>query len=251
MASSLCCNPIHVDDEIIDMELEEVWEIHRSRSKSRGAAKRGKPKLKLLGGRGVNGRGLSLTRNGSGEKKKTAQMRSMNHRSMSTGRMMGDDNKTMRGKYANKKYHSDRHRGGRGKDNKKVSISKYVEKIELQQKKPGTPAGRRGAGPPIQRRGRSNSRSRFDIARDARSRSRSLSKNRFSTIHIHGSYDEHSVRSKGSKASRGSKGRIRSLFRRKKQSRNDDDEWSSGSGSFEMEDDETIDTRRGFFSNFR
>jgi len=35
MSGMLCCNPINVDDDIDDMELEDVWELQRSRSRSK------------------------------------------------------------------------------------------------------------------------------------------------------------------------------------------------------------------------
>mmetsp|Transcript_12515 Transcript_12515/g.15418 ORF Transcript_12515/g.15418 Transcript_12515/m.15418 type:complete len:86 (+) Transcript_12515:186-443(+) len=75
---SLCCYPImHVDDEIIDMQLEEIWEGHRRRGKSRArGAERGRQNLKFLGGNAQSGRnrqsgrGKNLTRSASGDKKK-------------------------------------------------------------------------------------------------------------------------------------------------------------------------------------
>jgi hypothetical protein len=33
MDAFVCCNPIHVDDEQIDIDLEEIWELQRQKSK--------------------------------------------------------------------------------------------------------------------------------------------------------------------------------------------------------------------------
>ncbi len=98
MTSSICCNPIIFDDELIDMELEETWEMHRLRSQSQGQEARGKVKVKKVNQNWKNGRGLSEPREprnvssgGGGEipGHRLKQMRAM--RSMSAGRMMREE----------------------------------------------------------------------------------------------------------------------------------------------------------------
>ena len=49
MSSLMCCNPIHVDDEEIDMELEQVWDLQRKRSNGgRGPSTARKGRINLL-----------------------------------------------------------------------------------------------------------------------------------------------------------------------------------------------------------
>ena len=100
MSSTLCCNPIDVDDEIIDRELEEVWEIQRTRSRNRGeraerggGTSRGRPKLKILAGNNLKrGRNLSISRDHIVDDSRYSFTRKKMYdkRSMSTGRMKDD-----------------------------------------------------------------------------------------------------------------------------------------------------------------
>ena len=168
----MCCNPIHVDDEQIDMELEEIWEMQRQRSKGgRGTSSQRKGRIGFLRGN-KNRRGFSLTRKSS---KGSAVMSDMDQgRPMSTGRGRG------------KTEFADNPRGGRSRSpwgrrhDRKVSINKFVEKIETA---PKMPSGRsRGRGRSIQRdirtgRGRSTSTMSQGIVKQ-RTRSWSLGRRR-------------------------------------------------------------------------
>ena len=131
-----------------------------------------------------------------------------------------------------------------GPRDRKVAISKYVEQIELQERSERLDK-RSGIAPPIQRRSRSNSMSQMERARHARSRSNS--RNRFSTVHLHNSFDEEESQTKGRKIKR-----FFSFRRRKKDKRDDyddEDDWSSSSDS--SDDDDYSDDGGGFFSAFR
>ncbi len=243
MTSSLCCNPITFDDEMIDMELEEVWELQRTRSRDRQgeASKRGRQKLKLLGNsdRKVR-RGLSISRDPMAEGR-SSQMKSLGSkrlpkRSMSTGRMGGDrglkKDRSMNGRFKST-------RSNMGRDNKKVSISKYVEKIELQERQK-----RNGIAPPIQRRVRSNSmtRAQYDHGNGGYE-----DKNRFNTVHLYDRYEEPEQQEY-------SKPRRKFSFRRRKKEKkyqmDSREEWSSSSESEDDEDDFS-EERGGFFAAFR
>ncbi len=132
----MCCNAIHVDDEEIDMQLEEVWELQRKRSK---AGKGGKPKggINLLRGN-KNRRGFSLTRNkGSGNSSKNGSLTLMGRgrRSLSVGRggFIDDDDG-----FSPKPRRS---RSPWGRRNKQVSINKLVEKIDTKPVRPGSRGG--------------------------------------------------------------------------------------------------------------
>ena len=175
--SVLCCNPIHVDDETNDQELEEIWEYQRNKN----MANTNQPKK---GGKRRFGMGRRKPPPTSAQ----APMRNAGRRSQSVGRM----GRNKRGNFQDDRDDDDdddnfnirsnsvgRGRGrGRGKaprpgglrpDNKRVSISRYVERIDIPPPGPRKPS----IAPPMSRQ-RSRSRS---IVR-ARSRSRSNSRGR-------------------------------------------------------------------------
>lgn len=173
MDRTLCCNPIHVDDDQIDMELEEVWELQRSRSKGgRGTGSKRRGRLNIL--KGGNRRGFSLNRNRSKNNSSPVQVPRAGSRPMSTARgarayggvaaVGSRDQDTARGR--------SRSPWGRKKE-RKVSISRYVEKIETNPKQRGQQQrprsrGRSSIAAPIQRADRS-------VASTSRNRSRSWS----------------------------------------------------------------------------
>ena len=125
----MCCNPIHVDDEQIDMELEEIWDIQRKRSKNlRAKAGQNRPgRMQLLKGNN-NRRGFSLSRGRSRSKDRGGRNTVMG-RTTSGGRG---------GRSISRERGRERSRSpwGRKKD-RKVSINKYVEKIETAPKRLG------------------------------------------------------------------------------------------------------------------
>ena len=86
MAAAICCNPLDLDDENIDMELEELWELQRAKGRNRGHSDKSTPKLT-----GKAGRTLSIARDqrsGRDRERRGAQMRLMsNRRANSNGRM--------------------------------------------------------------------------------------------------------------------------------------------------------------------
>lgn len=145
MASYLSCGcaPMEPDPELIDMDLEELFENQRS----------GRPSMRMQ--KGMRGRGR-------GKQKSRMRSLSKGRRSNSRGRSLkerfGKNDDWGRDDYDDEE---ERHLGFGGrreslakrlsgksngkKDNsKKVSISKYVEKIELQQRNPRAPSRRHG-----------------------------------------------------------------------------------------------------------
>jgi len=176
MAGMLCCNPINVDDDIDDMELEDVWELQRSRSKSKSKSKSTKqpnktftkpknkknqmlnPKPKPI----KPNKGLSLKRvksTGVKKNKTVNNVRSVsalkartpsplsppfNARSRSTSRPRPPVSSGWGLNF------------GGGTNEKKVSISNYVEKIDYPPEKKIEGRGRPVRGPPV---GRSRSKS--------------------------------------------------------------------------------------------
>jgi len=134
MDALVCCNPIHVDDEQIDMDLEDVWELQRQRSKGgRASSSQRKGRINFLRGN-KNRRGFSLTRKNTKASAPTPKTNS--RRSLSRGR--GSD------RYADEdgdRERQSRSPWGRRKD-KKVSMNKYVEKIETAPKRPGSLSSR-------------------------------------------------------------------------------------------------------------
>lgn len=149
-----CCNPIHVDDEHIDMQLEEVWELQRQRSKGgRGTTSNRQGRINFLRGN-KNRRGFSLTRNRGSEKRGGGGPMSIlgRNRSSSVGPASSflDENGSVTGRGKSK----GRSRSPWGRRKRQVSINKMVEKIET---KPFSARGRsRSAGRSI---GRGRSRS--------------------------------------------------------------------------------------------
>mmetsp|Transcript_14253 Transcript_14253/g.17997 ORF Transcript_14253/g.17997 Transcript_14253/m.17997 type:complete len:244 (-) Transcript_14253:109-840(-) len=243
MASSLCCNPIQFDDEMLDMELEEVWEVQRSKSRDRRSGddgRRGRPKKKLMGTTERKRRGLSISRDQMVGDGGSSQIMSVNRRlpkrSMSTGRMGSRGSKKDRSKHGGKSQSA---RANLGRDSKKVSISKYVERIDLQERQ-----NRNTIAPPIQRKARSNSMTRAQYE----------DKNRFNTVHLYNSFDERDPRERSRERI---KPRRRFSFRRKKKDKRQQwdemEEWSSSSSSEDEGDDysEERSTRGGFLSAFR
>ena len=269
------------DDEMLDIELEEVWQIQRTKSNARKPGNRAKKKYGPPSSRtgkyndnasSKHGRSLSMSRNrrgGGGDdnnnneddrSRRTNQMKSMN-RPMSTGRigrLGGGGRKEGDDRFRNRKDHGggSRSRGGsragsrsgsrsrhdvmkerrhhseklpnsRNNEGKKVSISKFVEKIQLQ-KKPPRP----------QQRDRSNSNYEQN--------------DRFNTIHLasnsfgddNESYDEENY-------GRKKKGLFRRFRRGKKENFDYRDDQSSSSSGSSGSDDESSEGRGGFFALFR
>ena len=288
MASSICCNPISCDNgfnsELIDIELEEVWELQRSKSRNRGGGgheMRGNPKLKKKNFGKKNSRSRSVPRDQRnhrwGGERRMGQMRTANNhrRSMSTGRMKRDGYSSEEDEPAPKLRHSRKAnsdsrirygsndgngRGGRngwnvtnlrngrknqshsgnGRKNRKVSISKYVEKIELQEKR------RQNEIPPIQRRARADSRSRNDRYSHDRQRSNSNTRTRYKLVTVQN--NAHSdMRSRS--PNDGRRRRFFNFRRRQKDRGDDESEYSSSSSSESSEDmyDEYPDYERGNF----
>lgn len=293
MASSICCNPISCDNgfdnELIDVELEELWELQRSKSRNReggGHKMRGNPKSKKMNFGNKHSRSRSVPRNPrnhrGGVERRMGQRRTVsNHRrSMSTGRLNRDEYSSEEDEPAPQLRHSRKansdafirygrnERNGRdGRDgrnsrnsrngrnltnfrngrngrnesnerkNRKVSISKYVEKIELQEK------GKHNKFPPAQRRTRADSRSRND--RYDRPRSNSNARTTLVTVHNNSHRD---VRSRS--PNNGRRRRFFNFRRRQKDNRDDESEdYYSSSSSESSEDmyDEYPDYERGNF----
>lgn len=266
MDSFVCCNPIHVDDEQIDMQLEEVWELQRQRSKGgRGAKPAGR--LSLLRGN-KNRRGFSLSRNKGSQSNRSNQAKNgsmpiMNRgrRAMSAGRggFVDDDDgfeqKPIR-----------RSRSPWGRKNRQVSINKHVEKIETKPSRTGSrgrPASRglpttrgrtRNMGSSIEPWGRSRSwslgRRKQPSERSVgivRVRSRSQEKKlhrRQQELQRKQQQQRYEDSSEEDSVYRPPRRGILSVFKRR-DSRND--EWSSSDGSYE----ESVREAGGFFSAFR
>jgi hypothetical protein len=117
MDSFICCNPIHIDDEQIDLELEEIWEMQRRRSKGGGILSSQRKRMNFFRGN-KNRRGFSLTRKGTDLPSQPMQYDA--RRPMSTGRtpqMVQEQRGRSRSPW------------GRNRS-RRVSINKYVEKIE-------------------------------------------------------------------------------------------------------------------------
>jgi len=162
MASMLCCNPINVDDDIDDMELEDVWELQRSRSKTQNTNTTTKKSKKFTGRsksksrpaeKNSKGYGLKRvkstgrkTKNPSNPRASSAlKVRSprptptkRNPRAASTGRPKPSSGWGL--SFGNEK---------------KVSISDYVEKIDYPPEKKIAGRGRQVQAPPVIRRNRS------------------------------------------------------------------------------------------------
>lgn len=154
MDSFICCNPIHIDDEQIDLELEEIWEMQRRRSRGGGALASERKRMNFFRGNN-NRRGFSLTRKSSNSSSKPMPYDA--RRPMSTGRTPQTFQK-QRGR--------SRSPWGRNRD-RRVSINKYVEKIETKPK------------PVSHTRGRSISRERRQVnSRGSGSTSNSIMKPR-------------------------------------------------------------------------
>lgn len=222
MDGTLCCNPIHVDDELIDMELEEVWEIQRNRSKGgRGTSSKRKGRLNIL--RGGARRGFSLSRNNAN---KSAPMKTTQHRSMSTGRnILGNQD---RGR--------SRSPWRRKRDSKKVSISKYVEKIELNPKQ-------RQNGQRPRSRGRDSIAGPVERIRD-RSRSWSIGRKNRMGRGRQVKMEKNIVRVRSRSTER--KSNFFGMGRRRESRHDDSYDSSSDDSSFDE-----YSTRQGFFSAFR
>ena len=163
-----CCNPLYVDDEEINMELEDIWELQRQKSK---VVKGGMNPFS----RNKNRRSFSMTRNWrSGTGLGSGSMMGRK-RSMSAGRNSFNANKLERPALSRGRSKSP-WRSGR---NRQVSINKMVERIETK---------------PFQslERGRSRGRS----LRRTPSRAESRSSNRHTGRHIERSLSIVRVRSK-------------------------------------------------------
>lgn len=241
----MCCNPIHVDDEQIDMELEEIWEMQRQRIKGgRGTSSQRKGRIGFLRGN-KNRRGFSLTRKSS-EGSVVMSDRYLG-RPMSTGRRRG------------KTEFADNPRGGRSRSpwgrrhDKKVSINKFVEKIETAPKMPSRRS--HGRGRSIQRdistgRGRSTSMTRGIVKQRTSSwslgRRKAKSERNIGIIRVRSRSKEKYGRQMARPPkyydpppNTGFFGR----FGRGGQDRRDDESWSSSESS--------EDGGGGFFSGFR
>ena len=212
MNSLVCCNPIHVDDEQIDMDLEDVWELQRQRSKGgRGTNSERRGRLNFLRGSGSsNRRGFSLTRNKS--QSRSAPMENMNNRRpMSTGKARVGRLSRSRSPWGRK-------------GDKKVSINKYVEKIETKPVRPMSRGRRRQIATPIQRR-------------PSRSRSWSLGRRKANNERNVGIVR---VRSRSKERQKSLARPEQRQHRRFQQSFDDDDD-----------DDEPRQKRKGIFGRFR
>lgn len=162
MASGmLCCSPINVDDDIDDMELEDVWELQRSRSRSK-AIKETKTKKKKSGAReklenknSKNSKNYALTRvKSTGKKNKKAPL-PMRGRSSSVAR--GRPPAVAIAKVHPRSASTGRKGWGMPSfgNEKKVSISNYVEKIDYPPEELIAGRGKPMRPPPPVRRSRS------------------------------------------------------------------------------------------------
>ena len=214
--SVLCCNPINVDDDVNDKELEEIWEYQRNKNMARASQPQ------------KTGR----RRFGMGRKKPPmaaqAPMRNAGRRAQSAGRMgrnrfEDDDDSDRYNKRANSVGRLDQRRGremsrrqgGIRTQARQVSISRYVERIDIP-----PPVPKRNIAPPMSR-GRSRS-----VSVGARGRSRSRSS---------------SIGRRKPQRSR-SKKRLFGWGRKNKQKRDEgfsSDESSIGSWSADSRDDDT------------
>ena len=242
-----------LNDEILDMELEEVWEVQRSKSRAQENRNKGKSKKKTAGSDNRNhGRNHSKSKNNNAKEKReqysSPARRLPPRRSMSTGRIgekprnksRGDERKTK--SVRNYPFKNEDHRG----NDKRVSISKYVEKIEI------PPTHKRNSiAPPIQRRGRSRNDQKTDKSRNLRSRSMTENKNRFNAFPVYDSYDEDSYEETKKKAWK--KKGFFGFRKRRKDKRDDieDDYVSSSSDSYYSDDSRSDANKMGFFSAFR
>mmetsp|Transcript_9771 Transcript_9771/g.18373 ORF Transcript_9771/g.18373 Transcript_9771/m.18373 type:complete len:259 (-) Transcript_9771:133-909(-) len=258
MDSFICCNPIHIDDEQIDLELEEIWEMQRRRSRGGGALASARGRMNFFRGN-KNRRGFSLTRNG---KNSTPQpIKYDTRRTMSTGRTP---------QALEKQRGRSRSPWGINRD-RRVSINKYVEKIET---KPKTGNHTRGRSISRERRqvnsrgsgsiGNSHSSRRsnnHEIRGKARSRSWSIGRRKVkNTPPQQQKYGIITVRSR-SEERRNSRGRhvstnsyddgeskrgfLGGLMGRRSDYRDDESEsWSSSEDSY-------TEVRGGFFGSFR
>lgn len=143
-----------VDDEHIDMQLEEVWEIQRKRSKSRNRLG-GKPgRMNILRGN-KNRRGFSLTRNRNSEFKGRSRnplQMMRGRRSMSVGRQVTNSDSEAEEEQVPVR----RSRSPWGIRKRQVSINKYVERIDT---KPMSARQSRGRSRSAERIARPRSRS--------------------------------------------------------------------------------------------
>lgn len=244
-----------MDDEQIDMELEEIWEMQRQRSKGgRGTSSVRKGRIGFLKGN-KNRRGFSLTRKSS---KGSAGVMDQGRpgsagrgRPMSTGRGRTEFEENPRGGRSRSPW-------GRKKD-RKVSINKFVEKIDIAPKRNGS----RGRGRPIQRpiqrdnstgRGRSKNMNLSEGIVKQRTRSWSLGRRKAKSDRNVGVIR---VRSRSHERSRSQrfqppkyddappKNGFFGRFGRSNQDRRDDESWSSS----DSEDDGG--GGGGFFGGFR
>lgn len=235
---------MRLNDEVLDMELEEVWEVQRSRSRAPGKSKH----KKTTSDKRNHGRNNSRSRNNNTRDRREphsppSSRKPPPRRSMSTGRIAEDKIKKLRG--VERKTKSARNNRGRNEYDKRVSISKYVEKIEI------PPTHKRNTiAPPIQRKGRSRFDQKHDKSRNMRSRSLTDKKNRFNAFPVYDSYDDNSHHEETKKKKKGLFG-----FRRRRKEKGDDmgdDYLSSSSDSYYSDDSRSDDKLSGgFFSAFR
>ena len=256
---SVCCNPIHVDDEQIDMDLEELWELQRKRSKGgRGTQSKSKGRLNLLNRSGR--RGFSLTRNRA-EEAPIKPTRNMSHRrTMSTGRPLNRvGSKEDRGrsrspcgrnrskdKNSNSNSNSNNNNNNNNSyssshNNRKVSINKFVERIDTKPIRPSSRARGRSStiAAPIERKSRSRS---WSIGRRRAKSERGIIK----------------VRSRSQERKASSRRQVdeESIVERKRggffggfrSDKRDDDDWSSSEDSYATKD---AGWQGGFFAAFR
>jgi len=189
---------------MINMDLDEVWEIHKNGngvndivSKKRGGRKQTKMDNSMDPSRNApqrsmsNGRRSTDKTNGwfdDGADVSVVSVRGRGHKSKSKG---------LHGKSKKNKNE----RGGGERDKKMVSISKYVEKIELQKRRPGQEP-RSGTLPSAMHRGRSRSATRGGIDHNM-SRSKSVSMERGRRPSIRGGIDRNMSRSRSVSMERG------------------------------------------------
>ncbi len=224
-SSFLCCAPINASEQaMINMDLDEIWEIHKngngvsdvvivSQNKARGKKKnmnpgRNVPKSSMGNVRRVNDDSNGWLSDGADyEEREWDDVGSVRGKSQKNNKSKG-----RYGKGKNKKNRNERGRGER--DNKMVSISKYVEKIELQKRSPSVEPKTRNI-PITVRRDRSRSVTRGGSGRDlgmARSRSVSMERGRMPS---RGGIDRNRSRSMSMERGRGMmRNRSRSLERK-------------------------------------
>jgi len=248
MAGMLCCNPINVDDDIDDMELEDVWELQRSRSKSQGpSTKNKKTKNKFSKIKGSKSRqnakkdkgDYGLKRVKSTGRKIRSPPRNSGGRSVSernSGRSVSAL-KTRNPRPTPNKRNPRAASAGRPKstgwglgfgNEKKVSISNYVEKIDYPPEKTIAGRGRQVRAPPVRRN---------------RSKSATRPKRRESDIKRQDSYDN---RRRDPSYDTGKKKKLFSWGKKKKEYRQE--EYYSSSESESDDNDNDYRERPNFFS---